>query len=222
MQVWDNRAGAYVTNLIELLSWQLQFVLESNAIVSAALDPQTPGNGTVSPGQIVYYSVTVPDWAHYATNILVSSSLPVDLLFNQTNPPTGSNPDDLHVLTRPATSGIALLCGQQRAAADAAVSGGQTYYLGVSNTGVHAAAVVLEVDYDITGLTNGVPYTSVLSTNADSALRYFSFDVSSNAHEATFQLLQLSGNADLVVQQRPAAADADQFRLRQLQREQSG
>ena len=41
----------------------------------------------------------------------------------------------------------------------------------------------------------------VLNTN--DTVRYFAFDVSSNAVEATFQLLQLSGNADLVVRKGP-------------------
>ncbi len=39
----------------------------------------------------------------------------------------------------------------------------------------------------------------MLNTNTNDAVRYFSFDVQSNAYEATFQLLKLSGNADLVV-----------------------
>ncbi len=60
--------------------------------------------------------------------------------------------------------------------------------------------MTLEVDYDILNLTNGVPFTSVLNLNEYNTVRYFEFDVSSNAYEATFQLLQLSGNADLVVQ----------------------
>ena len=81
LQVWDNRAGAYVTNVAQLVNWQLSFVLESNAVVSASLPPQTPVTTTVPSGQIVYYSVTVPEWAHFATNILVSSSQPVDSVF---------------------------------------------------------------------------------------------------------------------------------------------
>ena len=39
----------------------------------------------------------------------------------------------------------------------------------------------------------------MLTTNVTDVERYFAFDVTSNAYEATFQLLQLSGNADLVV-----------------------
>ena len=42
---------------------------------------------------------------------------------------------------------------------------------------------------------------SVLNTN--DSVRYFAFNVSSNAYEATFQLLNLSGNADLVVRKGP-------------------
>ena len=57
--------------------------------------------------------------------------------------------------------------------------------------------LLLEVDFNITALTNGVPLTSYL-TNADT-VQYYSFNVSSNAYEATFQLLKLSSNADLVV-----------------------
>ncbi len=199
LQVWDNRAGAYVTNLTQIVTWQLSLVLVSNAVVSASLPPQTPVTTTVPSGQIVYYSVTVPEWAHVATNILVSSSLPVDLYFNQTNPPTGSNPNDYTLLTA-ATSGSGF---------PSLVTNGtppllplltnQTYYLGVRNTNIHAATVVLEVDYDIVALTNGAPFTGVLNTNEYNSVRYFQFEVSSNASEATFQLLKLSGNADLVV-----------------------
>jgi subtilisin-like proprotein convertase family protein len=200
LQVWDNRVGGYVTNFTDLLSWQLQFILASNATVAGTVPPQQPTFGTVSPGQIVCFSVTAPTWAHYATNILVSSSLPVDLLFNQTNPPTGSNPNDYTLLTA-STSGIGLpiLMTNGTPPAQLPLLPGQTYYLGVRNPGVHAASIVLEVDYDITELTNGVPYTTILGTNTDATLRYFSFNVPSNTFEATFQLLQLSNNADLVV-----------------------
>ena len=198
LQVWDNRAGAYVTNnLPQLVNWQLSFVLESNALVSASLPPQTPVTTTVPSGQFVYYSVTVPAWAHFATNILVSSSQPVDLWFNQTNPPTGSSPGDIRMFNTPQTSGVGLPILITNGTPP--LLPGQTYYLGVLNNNAHAAEVTLEVDYDILALTNGVPYTSVL-TNEYDPVRYFAFDVSTNASEATFQLLKLSGNADLVVQ----------------------
>jgi subtilisin-like proprotein convertase family protein len=195
LQVWDNRAGAYLTNS-SLVNWQLSFILQSNSLIAGSLAPQTPTAGTVGPGQIVDFTVNVPSWANFATNLLISSDLPVDMLYNPTNPPTGGANDAVlftsqtappaivgNVLTNPAT-----------------LTPGSTYYLGVRNNGTHAASVVVEVDFDITALTNGIPFTSVLNTNAGDAVRYFSYTVSSNAYETTFQLLGITnGNADLVL-----------------------
>jgi len=198
LQVWDNRVGAYVTNFSSLVNWQLNFILVSNAQISATLMPQTPTASTVGPGQTVYYQVNVPAWAKLATNILVSSDVAVDLLFNPTNLPTGSNPGDQTLLTA-STGGVGLpvLAVNSPLPFTAANQAGTTYYLGVRNSGIHAASVVLEVDYDITALTNGIPYSGTLA--ASDALRYFSFNVTSNAYEATFQLLKMSSNADLVI-----------------------
>jgi subtilisin-like proprotein convertase family protein len=197
LQVWDNLAGAYITNLSQLVSWQLSFVLNSNATFAASLDPQTPTSATVGPGQTVYFSVAVPSWAKSATNILVSSSQPVNLLFNPTNLPTGSDPGDITLLSGQQAGVSAPVTVNVTPPPYAPYQAGQSYVLGVQNNTTHAASVVLEVDYDITPLTNGVPCSSYL-TNTDS-VRYFSYTVSSNAYEATFQLLKLSGNADLVV-----------------------
>ena len=200
LQVWDNRAGAFIANVDQLVNWQLSMVLVSNAVVSASLPPQTPVTTTVPSGQIVYYAVTVPQWAHFATNILVSSSLPVDLLFNEAALPTGSGPGDYTLLTA-ATSGSGvpiLVTNATPSAQQVPLTNNAIYYLGVRNNGAHSATVALEVDYDILPLANGAPFTDVL-TNEYSSVRYFEFDVSSNAYEATFQLLKLDGNADLVV-----------------------
>ena len=54
----------------------------------------------------------------------------------------------------------------------------------------------VQVDFDVTPLSNGVPFNA---TQAGNALpRYFSYDVSSNATAVSFQLLNLNGNLDLV------------------------
>jgi len=200
LQIWDNRANAAVTPAdAQLLNWQLQFVLQTNVLEAALpLGPQNPATITVPPGQIVYLSVGVPDWAIFATNILVSATAPVDLLFNPTNKPTGSNPGDLPLLTGQSSGiGSPVLAVNSPFPLTAQNQAGQSYYLGVSNGSTHAVTAVVEVDFDITTLSNGVPVSGVLKTN-DSE-RYFVYDVSSNAFEATFQLLHLSGNADLVV-----------------------
>jgi subtilisin-like proprotein convertase family protein len=195
LQIWDNRVGAYVTNANQLVDWQLSFVLASNAVVAGSLQPLTPLTGTVPGGQTVYYAVPVPLWAHAATNILLSSSLPVDLLYyGPANPPTGGNAADANWLTG-STGGIGQVLVTN---GTPPLLPGQTYYLAVRNNNAHAATVSLEVDFDIYGLSNNVPVTGDL-TNEYQAVRYFSYDVGSNAYEATFQLLELSGNADLVV-----------------------
>jgi hypothetical protein len=196
LQAWDNRVGGFVTNLNSLVNWQLSLVLASNSIISGTLEPQTPLFTTPPAGQTAYFAVPVPAWAHEATNIIVSSSQPVKLLyFNPTNPPTGANPPDqiLASWPLPPTSGLLITNGTPQP-----LLPGQTYYLGVQNLGGQLANVTIEVDFDIQALTNGVPVTDVL-TNEYSSVRYFSYDVSTNAYEATFQLLKLSGNADLVV-----------------------
>ncbi len=200
LQVWDNLNNAAVTNLSQLLSWQLSFILESNSPVAASLPPEAPVSSTVPAGQTVYYYVPVPSWAHFATNILVSSSVPVDLLFNPTNLPSASNPGNpgdqtlLTASTRGASTAITVNTNLPFTAQSQAY---QSYYLGVRNPGPNAAAVVLQVNYDLTALTNSAPFTTLLNTN--DSVRYYTFNVSSNAYEATFQLLKLSGNADLVV-----------------------
>ncbi|MGA2248307.1 MAG: LamG-like jellyroll fold domain-containing protein, partial [Verrucomicrobiota bacterium] len=195
LQVWDSRAGAYVPNVDQLVSWQLSFVLVSNALISATLPPETPVTSTVEPGQTVYYAVPVPVWAHQVINVLESSTLPVDLLYySPANPPTTAVGPTRTLLTG-RTSGSSLALSVTPVPPQTQFG---TYYLGVRNNGAHAAEVVLEADFDILALANGTPFTSQL-TNEYNAVRYFSFDVSSNAYESTFQLLQLSGNADLVV-----------------------
>ncbi|MGA2867684.1 MAG: LamG-like jellyroll fold domain-containing protein [Verrucomicrobiota bacterium] len=198
LQVWDNLTGSAVTNLAgTLLSWQLSFVLQSNAEFAATLAPQGPSTNTIPAGQIVYFQVNVPSWAQEATNILVSSTLPVNLLFNPTNLPTGFNPGDLTLLTGSTGGAGTPAIVVNTNAPFAAGQAGTSYILGVQNNNATPVSVVLQVDYNITPLTNGVPNTSSFGTN--DTVRYFSYTVGSNAFEATFQLLKLSGNADLVV-----------------------
>jgi subtilisin-like proprotein convertase family protein len=196
LEIWDNRANALATNA-DLVNWQLQFVLQTNVLaVPLPVGPEEPATITVPPGQTVYLSVPVPTWANYATNILVSATAPVNLFFNQTTTPTGNVPPDTELLTG-STGGIGLPVLSANPPSTPPLLPGQTYYLGVSNPGAHAVTAVVEVDFDITTLTNNLPLTSVLNTN--DSVRYFAFNVSSNACEATFQLLDLSGNADMVV-----------------------
>ena len=134
------------------------------------------------------------------TNILVSSTQPLNVFFNQTNPATGVVPlEEVPIFRngwqRDAECAARAKCRRQRLI----LSCGARRIISVAKSGVKttAALAVFEVDFNITALTNDVPFNDTL-TNGE--FRYFSFDVSSsNAYEATFQLLRMSGNADLVV-----------------------
>jgi subtilisin-like proprotein convertase family protein len=199
LQVWDNRVGAYVTNVTQLVNWELSFVLNSNAVISASLPAETPTSLTVPSGQTVYYQETVPAWALEATNILVSSSQPVQLFYYSTNMPTTTNAiGTLMTPIGPMIGAYNPILSVNPGPREQPMIPGTTYYLGVQNNTAYSAEVEVEVDYDIYNLTNGAPFTDIL-TNGYNPVRYFEYDVSSNAYEATFQLLQLSGNADLVV-----------------------
>ena len=164
LQVWDNRVGLVpVTNFDQLVTWQLSLVLDSNAVVSASLSPETPVTTTPAAGQTVYYAVPVPAWAHEATNILVTSDEPVNLFYFQpTNPPNGGNLPDATLLAN-SQGGIGSPILDINAAPPFNLQPGSTYYLGVQNLGPTTATVTLEVDFDIVGLTNGVPFSDILT-----------------------------------------------------------
>ena len=194
LEIWNTRDNTLATNAA-LLSWQLQMVLQTNTLPPVTLGAQEPTTVTVLPGQTISLAINAPSWASVATNILVSSTLPLNVFFNQTNPPIGSVPPDTFLFS--GTSGSATLFAPPVAPPPPNFIPGQTYYIGLQNPGTTAASAVFEVAFNITGLTNDVPFNDTL-TNGE--FRYFSFTVSNtNAYEATFQLLRMNGNADLVV-----------------------
>jgi len=206
LEIRDARTGAVSTN-VELESWQLQFILETNIAPPIVIPPQGSGTNTVPPGQTAYFTVFVPLWANSATNILVSATAPVDLLFNENNPPGTGGPGDFAFLNNALTGSYVI---SALPPTTPPLIPGQTYYLGVRNNGAVPSTVVVQVNFDITTLTNGIPLTGRLDTN--DLERPFIFNVHSNATEATFQLLQLVGNADLVLRKGlplPGLLDAD-------------
>jgi alpha-tubulin suppressor-like RCC1 family protein/subtilisin-like proprotein convertase family protein len=195
LEIWNTRNNTLATNAM-ILSWQMQMVLLTNTLPPVTLGDQQPTTVTVPPGQTISLAINAPIWATVATNTLVTSTLPLNVFFNQTTPMTGVTPfPDI-----PLYSGTS---GSEALTSSALVSGptnfvpGQTYYIGLQNPGTSAASAVFEVDFNIVGLTNDVPFNDTLTNGA---FRYYSFVVSTNnPYEVTFQLLRLTGNADLVV-----------------------
>jgi hypothetical protein len=195
LEVWDNRAQMVGT----LESWQLRFIFEDDTVAPISLPAFTPVTNTISCGMRFFF-VDVPTWPSYATNVIVSSTAPLNVWFNQTQLPGGTNPPDFLLINSGTTGSSATLSSNSTPP----LITGTRYYLGVQNTNCSTnVTFVIEVDYDITALTNMIPYTNTLQANFSSIQRYFLYDVSSNATAVSFQLTNLTGNLDLVARRGP-------------------
>jgi subtilisin family serine protease/subtilisin-like proprotein convertase family protein len=195
LEMWDTRCEA-ADPAPTLASWQLRFVFQNTVPVPIGLTHGVTGTNTIPPGQTAAFFIDVPAWATLATNILVNASAPVNLLFNQNVPPTGTNAGDVTLLSASTGGFLALNTnGSPR------LIPGARYYLGIQNPGAASVTAAVQVDFDVTPLANGVPFNASLAGNT--LPRYFSYDVSSNATAVSFQLLNLSGNLDLVAQTTP-------------------
>ncbi len=194
LEILDTRTGA--SNLTSLVDWQLQFVYQTDIPLPSALEHGVPLTNSVPPGQIAYHVVDVPSWAQFATNTLIfAAPTGVDVLFNQTTPPFGTNAGDFLLIGPASTGGSRTL----DLASVPPLVPGQRYYLGVSNGGPATVTYALMVEFDITQLFNGVPVSSTIAVGA--LPRYFYYEVSSNATAVSYHLLNLSRNADLVARQ---------------------
>ncbi|MBE0540346.1 MAG: S8 family serine peptidase [Verrucomicrobia bacterium] len=194
LEMLDTRSGA--SNMTSLVSWQLQFVYQTDIPLPGVLEHGVPRTNSVPPGQIAYYVVDVPVWAQFATNTLIFADPPgVDVLFNQNTPPFGTNAGDFLLIGPDSTGGSNTL----GLASVPPLLPGQRYYLGVSNGGPATVTYALMVEFDMTPLFNGVPVSSTIAVGA--LPRYFYYDVSSNATAVSYQLLNLGRNADLVARQ---------------------
>jgi subtilisin-like proprotein convertase family protein len=191
LEVWDNRVGPGAGSP-EVVSWELWFRYGDSMPAPLALEDGLRVTNTLGAGKTQYYYVDVPAWAEYSTNWLVAASAPVTLLFNPSALPTGTN-------TSPSDSVLA--AGTTEARVTLQTNGspplarGARYYLALQNTNAMAITYIFETDLDILSLSNGVPRP--YSCAAGPWPKYFSFDVSSNATAASFQLLDVSGNPDL-------------------------
>ncbi|MGA2862850.1 MAG: S8 family serine peptidase, partial [Verrucomicrobiota bacterium] len=191
LELEDTRAGATSPPPV-LLSWRLTFVFADTYPTPIPLLHHQARTNTVGPGRLQYFTLDVPLWANFLTNSLLRASTNVNLLFNQSQPPSGTNaPGDFTLLAH-STAGSAILC---RAQGQPPLVPGTTCYLGVQNTNAVPVSFAFEADFDVTVLANGLPLTA--SIGADAPPRYFAYDVSPQATLLAFELLDLSGNADL-------------------------
>ncbi|HTL54613.1 MAG TPA: S8 family serine peptidase [Candidatus Limnocylindrales bacterium] len=194
LQIIDTRAGG--TNPPpELLTWQLGFrFLSTTPVPIQLLAGQTVTN-LLGASQIQWFSISVPSWVSFVTNWLPSSSAPVDLLFNQNTPPTGTNSGDALLLVN-STSNTVLL----RTNGLPTLLPGATFYLGVRNTNSTPISFLFSVDFDIDNvisLQSNTPYANNNPGPANTA-DYYRYVVSSNAVRAQFEINGPTGDVTLL------------------------
>jgi hypothetical protein len=203
LEIWDTRAGAFATNSpATLISWGLNFVFQSQVPLPEDAIHHVTETNSVGPGDFEYFVVKVPSWASFATNILTSTtpSLPLNIWFNQTAPPTGTSPGDVLLFSGTAVAFDTLQTNNP----PAPLVPGSTYYIGVENPAGNGTTVTFgyQVDFDVTPLTLDVPVSAIESSN--DVPRYFSYDVTSSETGVYFQLTNIvGGNVDLVASKTP-------------------
>ena len=165
-----------------LVSWQLNLVLADK--VPAAIpvsDALTQTNYRAAEQHRLFLRgerAAVGQFRHEHSHVTSNGNAPLNLLFNQTILPTGTNITDIHVVDQrhchAEHSTLSICCSPLPP-----LEPGQRYYLGVQNKSPNPVPFTLEVDFDITTLTNAIPVTSAI-TNGN-VPRYFQFDVDTNA-----------------------------------------
>jgi subtilisin-like proprotein convertase family protein len=183
LEMWDSRAGAF-DPAPQLVTWQLQFVFQDTIPVPIGLTCANACSNTVPPGQVAPFFLDVPAWATRVTNILLNASAPVNLLFNQVRPPTGTNAGDATLLSRSTAGSATLGIG-----GSPPLIPGARYYLGIQNTGTSNAIAVVQAVFDISvnSLTNGIT-SFAANSGAGDATDYYLYTVSSNAVRAQFEI----------------------------------
>ena len=196
LEVWDSRVGGVLTNPPpELTSWQLSFIFENTQPAPIPLEHGVAITNTVAPGQMQVLVVDVPAWATAATNTLLFADFPLLVWFNQTVSPASTNPPGTQFYGGAVTNGVQTLITN----GVPPLLPGQRYYIGIQNTNATNVTYSFRVDFDITALTNGVPYAGTTTPNG--VPRYFTYAVSSNATAVAFDLFGMTGNLNLVARQ---------------------
>ena len=181
LEIIDTRAGA-TNNNPELVQWQIDFKL----VPGVQPAPATLVHGMVytnslTAGGSQNFIVPVPQWASYATNVLVFATnrlngdgAPLSIFLDTNAFPTVLTPP---ALIGPASNGVAVL--STNTLPPPFITPGQSYYLAITNPLPVAVTFALGVWFDVTPLTNCQPQTNYVGPAG--IPRYFQFDVPTNA-----------------------------------------
>ena len=124
------------------------------------INGSAPVTNTVLAGATSEAVVTVPATAISASNFLISATGPLNVWFNQTNPPTGNtNAGDILML-HASTAGVFTLTGNSVPP----LVPGANYYLGFQNTGTSNVTFVFDVAFGFAP-SNTISVSGITATN---------------------------------------------------------
>jgi hypothetical protein len=168
LEIQDDRAGASLN--AQLVSWQLRFTFTTPA--TAVLNTNSTSASLIPAGGIVYYLIKVPDSASFATNTLLSATGPLNVWFNSTNPPVGTNPPDFALMSGVTNDSVTLYAGSTPPLPPPPVTG-RSYYLGVQNTSGSDVSYNLNVNFDdATRTWSAFPISSAAMTSRGAKLQW--------------------------------------------------
>ncbi len=170
LEVQDTRASAS-GSAPALLSWRLWFVLADTFPTPITLEHHRAQTNSVAPGKIQYFSLDVPIWANFATNSVLWATAPVNLLFDQTHPPTGTNSAGDFCLLAHSTGGGAVLAA---GSGNPPLVPGARCFLGVQNLNAAPVSFAFQSDFDVTPLAGDVPVTGTVL--GEGLPRYYSYE----------------------------------------------
>ncbi len=209
LEILDNRAGA--TNPTpNLVSWQLSMRFENTEPQVQPLTHAIPVTNCVPTSNVLYFSVSVPVWAGYATNILniVSGSGGQWLLNTNVLPLSGPNDFTLRGNVSAGNTYTNVL--QAAPPSTPPLYPGTTYYMAIVNTNPTPLCFTLEMDFNIITLTNLELFTNTIV--AGNVPQYYQYDVSTNnPAAASFEFLRNPGNLFMSVRKGPPLPDMGGF-----------
>jgi hypothetical protein len=126
-----------------------------------------PATNTVLAGAMSQAVVTVPANAISASNFLISATGPLNVWFNQTNPPTGNTNAGDRLMLSAASAGTFVLTGSSVPP----LVPGTNYYLGFQNLGTSNVTFVFQVAFGFAPII-AVSNFSITPTNGGIWLRW--------------------------------------------------
>jgi hypothetical protein len=139
-------------------------------LASPNLGPITnpgPATNAVLAGATSQAVVTVPANAIAASNFLIAATGPLNVWFNQTNPPTGNTNAGDFLMLSATSAGAFVLTGSSVPP----LVPGTNYYLGIQNPGASNVTFVFQVAFGFAP-TNAMANFSITATNGGIWLRW--------------------------------------------------